>query len=88
MTEEPGRGIRPRPRVRRGPAAGRRSGRRGAEERGWGAAGWETPRGGGLAIPLNPPYTPQLPGSPPSCHVRLPGGKREKARPGPMPLPS
>jgi len=52
------------------------------------AAGRETPRGGGLAIPYNPPCTPQLPGCPPLCHVRLPGGMCDVARPNPMPLPS
>jgi len=53
-----------------------------------GAAGRETPRGGGLAIPLNPPCPPQLPGCPPSCHVCVPGGNRDVDRPGPMPLSS
>jgi len=53
-----------------------------------GAAGREAPRGGGLAIPLNPPCTFRLPGCPPSCLVRLPGGERVMVRPGPMPLPS
>ena len=54
----------------------------------WGAAGRRTPRGGGFAILLNPACEPQFPGCPPSCHVCLPGGKLDVARPGPMPVPS
>jgi len=45
-------------------------------------------RAGGLAISLNPPCPPQLPCCPPSRHVCLPGGNRDVARPGPMPLSS
>jgi len=48
--------------------------RKGGGSRPWqprprGAVGRETPRGGGIAILLNPPCPPQLPGFSPSRHV-------------------